>query len=289
MKRHIMIVMGVLVSAALLLLASCKQAEVETGTLEVVLSEGVTGSPAAGTHEYNVGDTVAYRFALEAGYETLTVLLDGREAAASGTLTISGDHTLQAYSNDNRQYKLTVTVANGVTGTPAAGSYLYKQGTVVAYAYALEEGYSQLSVKLDGVDVVSSGTITMSEDYVLAVSAYEKYVVRGTWLLSESYNDGSSFEVTVTFSGSFTGGTVSDSEGGSGTWEYEDASVNFTLAFPDVTYEYTGDFSDEDTMSGTCKRYRTADVAVSGTWSATRVSTTAAASFQGSQKKGSRR
>jgi hypothetical protein len=90
--------------------------------------------------------------------------------------------------------------------------------------------------------------------------------------LSETYNDGSHFEVTVTFSGTLTGGTVTDSEGGAGIYEFIDDTVDFNLVFPNVTYIYEdGDFADENTMNGTCKRYQDAANAIGGTWTATRV------------------
>ena len=58
-------------------------------------------------------------------------------------------------------------------------------------------------------------------------------------------------------------GTVSDSDGGVGTYEFNDDTVDFTLVFPDVTYEYSnGDFTDENTMNGNCKRYQDAAAAI---------------------------
>jgi hypothetical protein len=269
------------ISVAIMLLAvfsftACKKAEVETKTLTV--SEGVSGSPAAGEYTVELGADQAYSYSLDAGFEKLTVLLDGSPIAASGSITISGDHTLRAYSDDNNQYKLTVTVGAGVSGTPLTGTYHYKQGTKVAYSYALLAGYKGLSVKVEGVEAQASGTITMSEDFVINASAEVKYDIRSPWKLSETYNDGSSFAVTVTFSGTLTGGTVSDSEGGAGTYDFVDDSVDFNLVFPNVTYVYEdGDFVDENTMNGTCKRYQDAANAVGGTWTATRVTTGAAA------------
>jgi hypothetical protein len=201
------------------------------------------------------------------------VLVDGTEVAASGTLVITGSHTIQAYSDDNLQYTLIVTWGSGVTGTPAAGTYLYKQGAKVPYSFALAEGYTALNVTLDGTAAEASGTLTMSKDYALYAGAQVKYDVRGPWKLTESYDDGSSFEVTATFSGTISGGTVTDSAGGAGTYEFVDATVDFTLAFPDVTYKYSnGSFTDANTMSGSCQRYQDVNNAISGTWSATRAS-----------------
>jgi hypothetical protein len=257
---------------------ACKKAEVVAGSVSVMVSAGVSGSPAAGDITLNVGDTLAYKYTLEAGYAKLTVLLDGTEVAASGTITITGDHILKAYADDNLEYKLTVTLKDGVNGTPATGTYYYKQGTQVAYSYALKDGFKSLYVLLNGASTTVSGTVTMSKDNVLYASADVKYSVLGAWNLSETYNDGSSFNVVLTFAGTLFGGTVSDSDGGAGTYEFSDDTVDFKLVFPDVTYEYSnGDFTDENTMSGTCKRYQDKAAAVSGTWTATRVTSNAAA------------
>jgi hypothetical protein len=277
MKRTKLAILAAVMLLSALHFDACKKAEVETSTLTVILSEGVFGSPDAGTHTVEVGETLNYSYSLDEGYQKLTVLLDGAEVAASGTLKVTGIHTLQAYSDNNRQYTLNVTLSSGAAGTPAAGTYHYLQGTKVEYSYSLVEGYSGLAVTLDGATVTNSGTITMSQDHLLATSSRKKNDIQGAWSLTESYNDGSSFAVTVTFSGGLTSGTVTDSEGGSGTYDYTDDTLDFTLVFPEVTYKYSGgEFSDDaNTISGTCKRYQDEANAVSGTWTATRGSSAA--------------
>jgi hypothetical protein len=281
------------IGAAVMLLGifagtACKKAEVETATLTVIVSAGVTGSPVAGEHTVTVGDDQAYSFSLGAGYEKLTVLLDGIAVAASGTFTVTGDQTLQAYSDDNIQYRLTVTLTAGVNGTPLGGSYTYTKGATVPYHYALADGYKGLSVQLDDAEVAASGTLTMTKDFKLEVSAGVKYIVLGSWNLSEYYADGSSFGVVLTCSGTADSGTVTDSEGGGGTFAYTNDTVTFALKFPEVTYEYTGTFSDADTMSGTCKRYQSADNVITGTWKAIRITSGVAATQPGASQNKSR-
>jgi hypothetical protein len=270
MNRKAFLILAAVLLAAVFSFYGCKKADVETGTLTVTLSEGVSGTPAAGSYTLNLGEQMTYSFTLDAGYEKLTVLLDGTEVAASGIVTFSGDHTLKAYSDDNGKYTLTVSLGAGVIGTPAAGSYSYSEGTVVSYSYSLAEGYTNISPLLDAASVTSSGTITMSANHVLNVTATEKYNIQGAWTLTESYSDGSSFSVTITFSGDFVKGTVTDSDGGSGPYTYDDSTVEFSLLFPDVTYEYTGSFTGSDNLSGTCTRYQTSDNVISGSWIATR-------------------
>jgi hypothetical protein len=277
MKRKAFLILAAVVLAAFFLFDGCKKADVQTGTLEVIVSKGVSGAPAAGSYTMNLGEQMTYSFTLDAGYEKLTVLLDGTEVAARGIVTFSGEHTLKAYSDDNGKYTLTVSLATGVIGTPAAGSFSYAEGTVVPYSYSLADGYTNISLLVDGASVTSSGTVTMSASHALTVTASAKYNIQGAWALAESYNDGSSFNTSAAFSGDYVHGTVTDSQGGSGPYTYAEATVKFTLVFPDVTYEYTGSFSDASTMGGTCKRYQTSDNVINGTWTATRSATLAAA------------
>ncbi|MBU4268417.1 MAG: hypothetical protein KJ808_06170 [Acidobacteria bacterium] len=281
MIRKTIPVLAAVLLAAIFLFDACKKAAVETYTVTVTVSVGVSGTPLAGTYYLDAGNQLTYSYELNEGYAKLTVLLDGKEVEASGTITVSGDHTMRAYSDANTEFTLTVTRGTGVNGTPETGTYTYAQGALVDYSYVLADGYSYLLVKLDGVDVESHGTITMSEDYSLNASAVATDNIQGSWSLSESYNDNSSFNVTLVFVGTHKSGTVTDSDGGSGTYTFNegmDDEVVFTLVFPDVTYEYTGSFSDANTMSGTCKRYRTSDNVISGTWSASRITVAAAAS-----------
>ena len=280
MKRKTFLILTVALLAVAFSFDACKEADLGTGTLTVLVSEGVSGIPATGTYNLETKNDLQYSFSLNPGYSKLTVLLDDTAIAASGTLNISGEHTLQAYADDHFQCALTVTLADGVIGAPAAGTHNYPQGSLVDYSYALQEGYFDLLVSLDGETVDSSGTITLAENHKLNVSATAGKKIRGSWLLTENYNDGSSFNVTAIFSGNYAEGTVTDSDGGSGIYTFSGSTVAFTLVFPNVTYEYDGTFSDENTLSGTCKRYQTADNVVSGAWTATRKTAATAAAMR---------
>jgi hypothetical protein len=276
MKRKAIIVLAAALLAAVLPFSGCKKADVATATLKVIVSDGVSGTPASGSYTMNVGEQMTYNFTLDAGYHKLTVQLDGNDVAASGIVTFSGDHTLKAFSDENGTFTLTVSLGTGVTGTPASGIHSYAAGTVVHYSYSLAAGYTNLSPLLDAVGVTSSGNVTMSANHSINVTASAIYNIQGAWNLTETYTDGSSFNVAATFSGDFAKGTVTDSQGGRGTYTYDNATVKFTLVFPDVTYQYTGTFSDSNDMSGTCTRYQTADNVVNGTWKAVRSTSTVA-------------
>jgi hypothetical protein len=71
----------------------------------------------------------------------------------------------------NKKYTLTVTIGEGVTGIPAAGTSTSKKGDTVNYSYSAQSGYGNLSVTLDGAPVAASGTVTMNANHTLAVTA----------------------------------------------------------------------------------------------------------------------
>jgi hypothetical protein len=74
-------------------------------------------------------------------------------------------------SKDVTEYTLTVTVNEGISGTPGTGTYTYTEVEDVAYSYTLQEGYSALAVLLDGEEVESSGTVTMDGNHFILVTA----------------------------------------------------------------------------------------------------------------------
>lgn len=71
----------------------------------------------------------------------------------------------------SKKKTLTVNLGEGVEGEPGAGTYEHKKGQGVSYNYRLQDGYSQLSVLLDGVEVNPQGTVTMSSNHTLTASA----------------------------------------------------------------------------------------------------------------------
>ncbi len=280
MKRKTILIFTVALLTVVFSFDACKQADTTTGTLTVLVSDGVSGTPTAGAYTLVIGDQLQYSFTLNAGYSKLTVLFDGAPVAASGTVSITGKNTLHAYADDKFQYALTVILTDGVLGTPAAGTHSYLQGTLVDYSYTMEDGYSDLLVLLDDVSVENSGTVAMSGNHKLSVTATAGKNIQGSWLLTEIYDDDSTFDVVATFAGSYSEGTVTDSHGGSGTYTFIGSTVTFNLVFPDITYEYLGYFSDNDTMKGTCKRYQVADNVINGSWMATRKTAAASQSSQ---------
>lgn len=138
--------------------------------LSVTRGNGVDGSPGAGPVTYVDGAIVSYNYTLQSGFNNLTVLLDGREVPAAGNIIMGKDHLLSALA-DPSLYSLTVEWEPGVTGFPESGIKQFALGETVSYRYALQDGYFDLEVRLDGNPVANSGTFTMDRSHTLSVAA----------------------------------------------------------------------------------------------------------------------
>jgi len=257
MKKIFTTVFVFAILIGLLINTNCKKSQdaIEF-LLTVSLYDGVTGTPASGSYVYTEQEEVEYSYSLLDGYTALTVLLDGKEVGSSGTVTMNGDHYLVVTAGQGTgDYRLSVAIATGAAGTPEAGTYYYDAGEQIDFSYSLEDGYTNLRVSFDGVDIGSTGTITISQDHTLYVYTEKEYYIQGSWTLAEEYEDGSSFTVTAMFTGDTESGTVVDSDGGTGTYTVSGGSVYFIIEYPDVIYEYTGDFFNEENMGGDSKRF----------------------------------
>jgi hypothetical protein len=252
---------------------SCKKSQEATELfLTVTLYDGVVGTPETGTYSYSVDDEVEYSYSLLDGYTALTVYLDGDEVESSGTFTMNGDRYIVVSAGEGTgEFRLNVAVSNGATGTPEEGIYYYDAGEQIDYNYSLLDGYTNLRVSFDGENIGSTGTITISQDHTLYVYTDTEYYIQGSWTLVEEYEDGSAFTVTATFTGETENGIVVDSDGGIGTYEVSGGIVYFIIEYPDVIYEYTGDFVDEENMTGNSKRfYVNENTFNNGNWTAIR-------------------
>ena len=132
---------------------------------------GVTGTPAAGKYTYKKGAKIAYNFACADGYKNLTVLVDEKEAATSGTIIMDRAHALKVTATQMTDYSLVVKTDDGIIGSPTAGTYQYREGTSVSYTYTIATGYKDLVVLLDGKMAAVSGTIIMDHSHVLETTA----------------------------------------------------------------------------------------------------------------------
>ncbi len=171
-------------------------------------------------------------------------------------------------TNGGTQYILTVTLSNGVGGTPSAGAFSYGENDTIAYSYAAQAGYGNLAVTLDGAPVGNSGVINMTANHTLNATA--SVDIRGNWQgLHTDDNNSQIFQVT--FGGaSATSGTVSGNIGGptgTGTFTVSGSNISFYLDFGFARFDCTGTISDINHMSGT---WVNAGV-FTGTWELTRL------------------
>ncbi|MCP5108867.1 MAG: hypothetical protein GY950_36120 [bacterium] len=254
----------------------CKKSEDTTEfSLTVTSGAGVEGTPGSGVYAHTKDEQVAYDYTLKENYIDLKVTLDAVDVEPNGTVTMADNHILIAQAEPNPDaFSLAVSLAAGVEGSPASGLHYHLPGTQVAYNYTLKDNYQDLEVKLDDVVIPSSGTITITKDQIMVVTATLHYDITGSWTLREAYLDDSLFEVTVTFTGDDTSGTVADSDGGTGTYTVDGTYVVFNLDYPEISYAYTGFFTEENDMGGSATRTITGGESHTGSWAATRNATT---------------
>ena len=75
-----------------------------------------------------------------------------------------------------KNYTLTVSLDDGVIGSPVSGSFEYGKGEIVKYSYDKLDGFDNLEVRLDGERVSAGGTITMDQNHTLTAVTSENIV-----------------------------------------------------------------------------------------------------------------
>jgi len=158
-------------------------------------------------------------------------------------------------SVETSDYTLTVTMGNGVSGNPAAGSYSYAENDTVSYSYTAQAGYGNLTVTLDGAPVGNSGVVTMTANHTLNATATIN--VLGTWTgLAHNPNTsgGSNFFFRCTFSGGVLSGTAHayiETLGNlNGEYTVDGNEIATTLCYGANTLTCTGTFSNVNYMNG---------------------------------------
>lgn len=171
-------------------------------------------------------------------------------------------------------YILTVTLSEGVEGTPASGSYSYEEFTMVNYSYSPKPGYSNLEVYFQGINYPNSGSVAVNGEKYLNVIA-DKIIspldIRGFWI-GHQYCSSIDFNLEVTFSGGLNSGEAAGMVGqseanGTGTFTLssDEKTITFDLAIPSqgITFYFEGTMNGDNKMSGT---YYTKPAQWSGTW-----------------------
>lgn len=154
-------------------------------------------------------------------------------------------------------WTLNVGVSSGVTGSPAAGSYVYDDGTAVTYNFSLEPKYGNLTVTLDGTAVANSGSVNMNNNHDLVADA--TIDIRGdTWSGYANHDqepDWKKYPMSFTFTGGINLGTVTgeieDQGDVSGTWTLDGMDVILSLDINGIPVDLVGTLSNTDYMSGT--------------------------------------
>lgn len=157
-------------------------------------------------------------------------------------------------------YELTVTVGDGVKGTPENGQHPYKDLTSVEYAYTAVNYLHTVEVVYEGARLEEFGSFILYKNSTLEARLVD---IRAVWTFT--IYDGNSTAIAtpeVTFSGAdILGGTFSDSRGLTGTWD--GTSNKITMTYDNwEKYVLTGTLFS---MSGI-----SANGDVLGTWSAVR-------------------
>jgi hypothetical protein len=159
-------------------------------------------------------------------------------------------------------YELTVTLKDGVQGTPENGQHSYKDLTVVEYKYSPLNSLCSVEVIYEGSRLAASGSITMYTNVALEARLID---IRDIWKITFSYTDTTITAITfkIDFSGSdVLSGTFTDDRGYDGTWDASNGKIKITYAnWKNYVLDGTSLFNMSGTWTGESK---------TGTWSATR-------------------
>lgn len=112
-------------------------------TLAVSISQGVTGSPQAGTTEYRTRTRIPYAFSSAEGYERLRVLIDAVESPATGSILMDTSHTLVALAD--AVIRVPVAIQQQFAGVTQAMTSL------VSPAVRPMDAYRQFSARVDAL------------------------------------------------------------------------------------------------------------------------------------------
>ncbi|MCP5045905.1 MAG: hypothetical protein GY940_01950 [bacterium] len=127
-------------------------------TLTVNMGDGVEGTPGNGTHRYTKGERVGFNYKAVAGYGNLTVLLDGNPADVSGTVVMTGNHTLTVNTNT-----LSIATDKDVVNVPEGGTAGFDVWLSGKPDSEVRVGVSRISGDTD-LNLQSSSLLTFTPD-----------------------------------------------------------------------------------------------------------------------------
>ena len=129
------------------------------------------------------------------------------------------------------EYSVTVILGSGISGTPAAGTYMYKEFDSVDYSYTPQDGATVPVVTINGSVYEASGTLTMYAN--VQIEAYQSDI-RGTWsfVLTDDTSSATISQMDITLSGTnLLNGTFMDSQGNGGEWSIGTDGDALTLTY----------------------------------------------------------
>ena len=186
MNKYCLKVITLIAFVILIFMPGCKTTEVVKYTLTVDLGTGATGYPFSGSYQKDQNEVVSYSYTLEAGFENLTVTLDGIVITPNGTFTVTGNHTLKITAEEVFDIRGDWNLTLYWTGFPSdswtitfsgglsSGTYMDEYGHTGTYTVnssSVEIDYPVYPMKLVGS---FSSQTEMSGDITEAVGT-------GTW------------------------------------------------------------------------------------------------------------
>ena len=150
---------------------------VEIPPVQYLLTISVTGSgttdPAVGSHTYDSGTVVPVTATPTDGWMLDHWVLDSANVGATSpyNVTMNANHALEAVFIEvpPMQYQLTISVTGSGTTSPAAGTNMYDEGTVVPVTAYPADGWSLDYWLLDSVNVGNTNpySVTMSAEHTI--------------------------------------------------------------------------------------------------------------------------
>ncbi len=114
---------------------------------------------------------------------------------AAGAVLVGA--TVYILIKKSKKYTLTINTGEGVTGVPIAGNHIYRKNETVPYSFSAQNGYGNLSVRLDGVEVAVNGTVTMNKNHTLTVSADKVGFITNTDIVNVPENGTATFTLRL--------------------------------------------------------------------------------------------
>jgi len=158
-------------------------------------------------------------------------------------------------------YKITVIIEEGVTGTPEAGEYAHKELTTLSYEYIGIDPIHTVEVFINDIRQSASGAITVYTNFTLTARLVD---IRGSWNVQMQWVDSAevNFDFSITFDGAdLVSGTFTDSQGYHGLWAAENGSITITytdwsdFVLTGSVFSMNGTFiAEESNGSWTAKR-----------------------------------